>query len=515
MVSYIVRRLIAAVLILFGASFIVYNLTALSGDPLSDLKSGNVPGKETLIQQRTEMLDLNTPAPIRYFKWLAGAAQCIAPIGGLTCNLGQNLTGQPVTEMLGRAVGQTLLLVTGATILAIVIGVGLGIITALKQYSSLDYTVTFAAFLFFSLPMFWVAVLLKQFGAIGFNNFLKTPSFSPTAIAISGAFMGLIVVLFMSGIWWKRLIGFAVGFAVTAALMMYLDATDWFLHPQLGPVIIALFGACIAFVVTWLVSGLGNKRALYASLVQVPLGVIAYYVFFPMSADAKWWWLLIGAIIAAALGALTGFLFGGFDRSQGMRSAALTALLISGFVVLDRFFASWPSYMSNTAINNRPIATIGASTPNLVGDFWIHGLDSYTHLLLPTIALTLTSLASYSRYSRASMLEIMQQDYIRTARAKGVSERSVVMRHAFRNALIPISTVIALDIGGLIGGAVITESVFGFTGMGNLFIKSLNPVPDLNPVMGFFLVVGLVALVFNLVADLLYSVLDPRVRVKA
>ena len=112
------------------------------------------------------------------------------------------------------------------------------------------------------------------------------------------------------------------------------------------------------------------------------------------------------------------------------------------------------------------------------------------------------------------MLEIMSQDYIRTARAKGVSERSVVVKHAFRNALIPLATLVAFDIGGIIGGAVITEKVFGFSGMGNLFNDSLGQL-DIYPIMGFFLITGITAMVFNLVADLLYSVLDPRVRVKA
>jgi peptide/nickel transport system permease protein len=126
----------------------------------------------------------------------------------------------------------------------------------------------------------------------------------------------------------------------------------------------------------------------------------------------------------------------------------------------------------------------------------------------------LISLAGYSRYSRASMLEIMNQDYIRTARAKGLGERTVVMRHAFRNALIPLATLVAFDIGALIGGAIITEQVFAFSGMGQLFVQALQR-QDLNPVMGVFLITGIVALVFNLVADLVYSVLDPRVRVKA
>jgi peptide/nickel transport system permease protein len=106
----------------------------------------------------------------------------------------------------------------------------------------------------------------------------------------------------------------------------------------------------------------------------------------------------------------------------------------------------------------------------------------------------------------------MNQDYIRTARAKGLTERTVVVRHAFRNALIPIATIVAFDVGGIVGGAVITETVFGWTGMGQLFINGLNQV-DPNPVMAFFVVVGGLAILFNLIADLAYAALDPRIRV--
>jgi peptide/nickel transport system permease protein len=110
------------------------------------------------------------------------------------------------------------------------------------------------------------------------------------------------------------------------------------------------------------------------------------------------------------------------------------------------------------------------------------------------------------------MLEVMNQDYIRTARAKGLTQRTVIVRHALRNALIPIATIIALDIGALIGGAVITEYVFGWSGMGQLFQQGLEAV-DPNPVMAFFVVTGLLAVVFNLIADLTYASLDPRIRV--
>ncbi|MBN9200592.1 MAG: ABC transporter permease, partial [Microbacterium chocolatum] len=160
----------------------------------------------------------------------------------------------------------------------------------------------------------------------------------------------------------------------------------------------------------------------------------------------------------------------------------------------------------------RPIATVGASTPGLGGNFWVQGIDLYTHLLLPTIAIILISFASYTRYSRASLLEVMNQDYIRTARAKGLTERTVVVRHAFRNALIPITTIIAFDVGAVVGGAVVTETVFGWTGMGRLFVDALR-VSDPNPIMAFFVVTGTLAVLFNLIADLIYAALDPRIKV--
>jgi len=157
------------------------------------------------------------------------------------------------------------------------------------------------------------------------------------------------------------------------------------------------------------------------------------------------------------------------------------------------------------------IATIGSSTPNFEGNFWEVTLDQLGHLILPTIAIVLISIAQYTRYTRSSMLEVMNADYIRTARAKGLTERTVIVRHGFRNALIPITTIIALDVGGLIGGAVITETVFGWSGMGRYFNDALK-IPDPNAVMGFFLVVGTTIVLANMIADISYGFLDPRIR---
>ncbi|NKX50065.1 ABC transporter permease [Arthrobacter deserti] len=511
MVTYIARRLFTAVLILLGASFIVYQLTALSGDPLHDLRESNAPNKEQLIQQRIELLDLNVPAPVRYFQWLGGAVRCVIPA---QCDLGYAVNGQPVTEALGRAMGMPILLVSAAAVLAIVIGVSLGIATALRQYSALDYGVTFMAFLFFSLPVFWVAGLLKEFAAIAFNNFLRDPEIPLQAILLIGLASAAVWFICASGPPLRRLAAAGIGFVLAAGVLWVLAVTGWFAAPGLGPVGIAVTGAAIALAATLLTAGLKNRRALYAALISVAAAAAVYFPIQALLAQATGLMIFLLAVAAVLAGLAAGYLMGGYDRRQSMTAAAVAAFLTGGLIVLDRFMQAGPAYVDNSRIKGRPIATIGSETPNLRGDFWIHGIDTFTHLLLPTIALLLISLASYSRYARTSMLEIMNMDYNRTARAKGLSERTVVMRHAFRNALIPIATIVAFDIGGLIGGAVITENVFAFAGKGQLFIQSLERV-DPNPVMGVFLVTGIVALAFNLVADLAYSALDPRVRVKA
>ena len=223
----------------------------------------------------------------------------------------------------------------------------------------------------------------------------------------------------------------------------------------------------------------------------------------------------IGILGLATLAAcfVIGWLIGGPDRSLVIRVTMLVGFLSSLLVIADRYLQAWPAYISNPRINNRPIATVGEQTVGLSGDMWVTGIDTFTHFLLPTISLTLISFAGYTRYARAGLLEVMNQDYIRTARAKGLSERVVITRHAFRNMLIPITTIVAADIGVLLGGALITERVFAISGMGALFNISLQRV-DVNPIMGYFLVIAITAILFNFLADLSYALLDPRVRVK-
>ena len=121
------------------------------------------------------------------------------------------------------------------------------------------------------------------------------------------------------------------------------------------------------------------------------------------------------------------------------------------------------------------------------------------------------SVASYSRYMRASMLEVVNADYVRTARAKGLPERTVTMKHAFRNALLPLVTLVALNFGTLLGGVIITETVFSLDGMGLYFYNSLL-ANDPYRVMAWLMVTATMIIVFNLIADIVYAILDPRVR---
>jgi peptide/nickel transport system permease protein len=132
------------------------------------------------------------------------------------------------------------------------------------------------------------------------------------------------------------------------------------------------------------------------------------------------------------------------------------------------------------------------------------------HLILPVAVLAFVNVASYSRYVRSSMLEVMRQDYVRTAWAKGLAHRSVIMRHALRNALIPVITVLTLSLPFLFSGAIVTEQVFSYPGMGKLFITAIFGL-DIPLIMAFLLIITTLIVLSNILADVLYAVADPRI----
>ncbi len=138
-------------------------------------------------------------------------------------------------------------------------------------------------------------------------------------------------------------------------------------------------------------------------------------------------------------------------------------------------------------------------------------LSHWTGLILPVTTLALVSIASYSRYMRSAMIDSMAQDYIRTAKAKGAAQKAILFRHALRNSLIPMATLIGLSIPGLLGGAIITEDVFNYPGVGLLFIQAAGS-NDFSILLGLTLIAAVGVIVGNLVADIGYAVLDPRIR---
>jgi len=147
-----------------------------------------------------------------------------------------------------------------------------------------------------------------------------------------------------------------------------------------------------------------------------------------------------------------------------------------------------------------------------VGGYGEPGLDRLLHLALPTLTLAAWGIAYYARLTRAEMLEELRRDHVRTARAKGAPERVVIVRHALRTALLPVVTLVGLDLGALLGGAAITETVFGWPGIGREAVLGVLNL-DLPVVLGVVLVSAVMILAANLLADIAYAVLDPRVRV--
>ena len=137
--------------------------------------------------------------------------------------------------------------------------------------------------------------------------------------------------------------------------------------------------------------------------------------------------------------------------------------------------------------------------------------DQLTHLILPTLSLGLLTAASWIRYQRASTIDVLEADYMRLARAKGVRNRTVIRRHGLRNALIPLVTIMAIDVGALFGGAIITERVYAWHGMGDYLFTAFGR-QDTYAVIGWVMVAAVFVVIFNLIADLLYAVLDPRIR---
>jgi peptide/nickel transport system permease protein len=218
---------------------------------------------------------------------------------------------------------------------------------------------------------------------------------------------------------------------------------------------------------------------------------------------------LLAIVLALVVGVVSAIRQHGItDHLLTLVSVVFLSLPVFWFAVLLKDYLAVDL---NTAIGHRLLFTMGQSTPNLIGGFWTHVGDALGHLVLPTLVLALTIYPSWSRFQRTAMVEVLDSDYVRLARAKGLTRRRVLVHHALRTALIPLTTVVAIDFASLIGITVITERIFTWQGMGTMLLDGIA-ARDVYVVLAWLLVAATVVVVVNLVADLLYAVLDPRIR---
>jgi peptide/nickel transport system permease protein len=212
---------------------------------------------------------------------------------------------------------------------------------------------------------------------------------------------------------------------------------------------------------------------------------------------------VLALILALFLGVISGVRQGSI-LDYSLTSVSYFGIAMPAFLLgllLQFIFGVWLKVLPTSGTQ-----TLGVQFSPL-GSF----LDHLEHLILPVLTLSALSIAGWSRYMRSSMIEVVKQDYMRTARAKGVGTVAALFRHALRNAVIPLITVVAIDFAAVAGGATITEGVFAWPGMGGLFFQSLE-TRDYPVLLAILTIGGLLVIVFNLVADVLYGVMDPRIR---
>lgn len=213
--------------------------------------------------------------------------------------------------------------------------------------------------------------------------------------------------------------------------------------------------------------------------------------------------LLIIFLVAVPIGVLSA------ARQYSLFDKFTTVFVFIGFSVPTFWLALLLMILFGIRLNWLPIS--GIKSLYLADPaFWNRALDYARHLVLPVFVSSFGGLAGLSRYTRSNMLEVIRQDYIRTARAKGLSERAVIYKHALRNALMPVITILGLSVPGLIGGSVIFETIFSIPGMGQLFYGSVM-ARDYPVIMGILFIGAILTLFGNFLADISYAIVDPRI----
>ncbi|MEV6770977.1 ABC transporter permease [Nocardia sp. NPDC051030] len=223
--------------------------------------------------------------------------------------------------------------------------------------------------------------------------------------------------------------------------------------------------------------------------------------------------LLIGSLVGTVLGVLIG-------AANAIRqykfsdyfSTVLSLLLLSTPVFLLATILKFGALHINQATGTQIFLYTGETSATQISGLWNQIVDRAQHLVIPTLGLALGTMAAYSRYQRNAMLDVLSQDFIRTARAKGLTRSRALYKHGLRTALIPMATLFAYSLGGLITGATFTEKIFGWHGIGEWIVNGIG-AQDINIVLASTVFAGVVILVSGLLSDIAYALLDPRVRV--
>jgi peptide/nickel transport system permease protein len=251
---------------------------------------------------------------------------------------------------------------------------------------------------------------------------------------------------------------------------------------------------------------------LIAVIIGIPLGVISAVRHNTWMDVSTMMWANIGVSMPVFwLGLMLSYVFA--LTLKGTPFALPPSGRLTAGIVTTPFFETWGMHLSEGTfvyIIADFLSRMNITNAVLAAN-WILLKDATAHLLLPAFALSTIPMALIARMTRSSMLEVLGQDYIRTARAKGLASRTVILKHAFRNALLPLVTVIGLSLGGLMGGAVLTETVFNLSGVGRILYDGIT-ARDYGIVQGFTVVIAIFFVALNLIVDVSYAYLDPRIR---
>jgi peptide/nickel transport system permease protein len=223
--------------------------------------------------------------------------------------------------------------------------------------------------------------------------------------------------------------------------------------------------------------------------------------------------LIIGSVAGTVIGVVVGAW--GAIRQYRLSDRVITVLSLlvistPTFVIANLLILS--ALGVNSVLGFQLFEYTGETSPDAVGGAWNQFVDRLQHLVLPTFTLALGAIAGYSRYQRNAMLDVLGQDFIRTARAKGLTRRRALFKHGLRTALIPMATLFAYGVAGLVTGAVFTEKIFGWHGMGEWVVQGIGS-QDTNIVAAITVFAGVMILLAGLLSDVIYAALDPRVRV--